>query len=577
LLLQDGRSFDLDHESDLSAGILAVCSLPKNEPPAVSRENEPPAVSRELVGNASGYANLLQMHDIKPWTTCPDLPIEAELLQDAKYWLENIGMLLNQDGIPIRMGSAEKSLSYRILTGECTKYNHDTSLRRYKLMEGLLRFGYPEEKAIALGFHLGHVGHKAEDWQLRDSVSIFMKVRAELGAKYRPTPCYSYNKNPEQHTLPTPSKSSAEAAAPRPRGRPRTCPDVYTVYEWLLERIDASGCILAGGRSLAAKWHISHRSWRDIERKLADEGLVERITPRDKRLAHLIVHTVSPISPDLPNEYEANCTVQEILRAPESTVRETEFHCAENPPGEADAQCNSCVFRTAECAAVMLKNVSPHARTFGAPPFPPNPQEADSLSPTPPATPVSPASPDDAQAQPASPDDDYAQPASPDDDYAQPASPVSPASPDDDGDTSNPILRDLVADALDAGCKRKSQVVWYVQANSSQPFSEQAITYWLRRERQERSLAAEIEEATPAALVKKISACDSHIAASHKRRDQGYRYWQYRRVRLWEALERRGYDPVQELDRLLDEQRGKRRRKRRGRTHRSLQESLPGL
>jgi hypothetical protein len=363
LLLQDGRSFDLDHESDLSAGILAVCSLPKNEPPAVSRE---------LVANASGYANLLQMHDIQPWTTCPGLPIEAELLQDAKYWLENIGMLLNQDGIPIRMGSAEKSLSYRILTGECTKYNHDTSLRRYKLMEGLLRFGYPEEKAIALGFHLGHVGHKAEDWQLRDSVSIFMKVRAELGAKYRPTPCYSYNKNPEQHTLPTPSKSSAEAAAPRPRGRPRTCPDVYTVYEWLLERIDASGCILAGGRSLAAKWHISHRSWRDIEQKLADEGLVQRITPRDKRGARLIVHTVSPISPDLPNEYEANCTVQEILRAPESTVRETACHCAENPPGEADAQCNSDVFRTAECAAVMLKTVSPHARAFGgAPPFPP--------------------------------------------------------------------------------------------------------------------------------------------------------------------------------------------------------------
>jgi hypothetical protein len=155
--------------------------------------------------------------------------------------------------------------------------------------------------------------------------------------------------------------------------------------------------------------------------------------------------------------------------------------------------------------------------------------------------------------------------------------PVSPASPDDDGDTSNPSLRDLVADALDAGCKRKSQVVWYVQANSSQPFSEQAITYWLRRERQERSLAAEIEEATPAALVKKISACDSHIAESHKRRDQGYRYWLYRRVQFWEALERRGYDPAQELDRLHEERRSTKRKKRKARRNEARQTGLPGL
>jgi hypothetical protein len=115
-------------------------------------------------------------------------------------------------------------------------------------------------------------------------------------------------------------------------------------------------------------------------------------------------------------------------------------------------------------------------------------------------------------------------PASPDDDQSQPALPVSPASPDDDGDTSNPSLRDLVADALDAGCNHKAQIIWYVRANGGHLYSDEAIVYWLRRERQERKLASEIQQATPAVLVRKISACDEHIAESHKRKNQGYLY-----------------------------------------------------
>jgi hypothetical protein len=179
---------------------------------------------------------------------------------------------------------------------------------------------------------------------------------------------------------------------------------------------------------------------------------------------------------------------------------------------------------------------------------------------------VLPASPDDDQAQPPSP-------ASPDDAQAQPASPDD----DRDTDTSRPNLRDLVADALDADCERKSQVVWYVQANSNQPFSEQAIAYWLRRERQERKLASEIQQATPAVLVRKISACDERIAESHKRKNQGYLYWTYKRARLWEELEQRGYDSAQELDRLHEERRPKKRKKRKARRNEARQTGLPGL
>jgi hypothetical protein len=166
-------------------------------------------------------------------------------------------------------------------------------------------------------------------------------------------------------------------------------------------------------------------------------------------------------------------------------------------------------------------------------------------------------------------------------DHGHPASPnVSVPAHCEDGekaDTSWPNLRDLVSEALDAGCATKDQVVWYLGANSVHTFSEKAIADCFHRERQERKLASEIEAATPADLTRKILSCDSHIAESHQRRNERYRYWQYRRIRLWEELERRGYDPVQELDRLLDERRAKKRRKRRGRTHRSLQESLPGL
>jgi hypothetical protein len=544
----------------------------------------PDAYQNEAMQTSVCAAVPQKTEKVEPWTTCPDLPIEPDVWEGVQHGWKHVDTML-KDGIPIRMINSKQSLSYRILTGECTAYDRDTSLRRYKLMEGLLRFGYPPEEAIPLCFHLGRVQHKSSEWQLRDAASIFLKVRATLGMKYRPSPSRTYYDPSGQNTQSQSIALETEATVPRPRGRPRTCPDISTAYQWLLERIDASGCILAGGRSLAAEWDISHRSWREIEKKLGKEGLARRVVPKDKRLSYLEI-----------------ITMQEILSAPESTVQETACHCAENAAIDATAPCDCDAFCTVEYADGTPKNASPHARTWCTP-----------LSPQAPATPASPdddqsqpASPDDDQSQPASPDDDQSQPASPvspDDDYAQlatldddcaqppspvlpalpdddqsqPALPVSPASPDDDGDTSNPSLRDLVADALDAGCKRKSQVVWYVQANSSQPFSEQAITYWLRRERQERSLAAEIEEATPAALVKKISACDSHIAESHKRRDQGYRYWLYRRVQFWEALERRGYDPAQELDRLHEERRSTKRKKRKARRNEARQTGLPGL
>jgi homospermidine synthase len=162
-----------------------------------------------------------------------------------------------------------------------------------------------------------------------------------------------------------------------------------------------------------------------------------------------------------------------------------------------------------------------------------------------------------------------------------------PASPDisvpvrskanEKADTLNPNLNDLVNEALDAGCATKDQVVWYLGANSVHTFSEKAIADCFHREHKERKLVAEIEQATPAALMHKILSCDSHIAESHQRRNERYRYWQYRRIRLWEALERRGYDPAQELDRLHEERRPKKRKKRKARRNEARQTGLPGL
>jgi hypothetical protein len=368
LLLQDGRSFDLDYPDELSASILEVCQLAQNDLPPVGQNatQETPACVPSSVTEV-----------VQPWTTCPDLPVEDDLLADAQHWMEHVNQLLNGEGMPTRVAKHTSALTYRILSGACTHYDHDTSRRRYWVMAGILGcFGYPPGEAIALCYHLCYVAHKSAEWQWRDTVSIFMKIRAWLGPKYKPTPSHSLHQS-EQDMPSQSSKSLSKAAAPRPRGRPRKCPDISKAYQWLLERIDASGCILAGGRSLAAEWDISHRSWREIEKKLREEGLARRVVPKDKRLSYLEIINVQEILSAPESTVQEilpapESTVQEILPAPESTVRETAFHCAENPPGEADAQCNSDVFRTAECAAVMLKNASPHARAFGgAPPFPP--------------------------------------------------------------------------------------------------------------------------------------------------------------------------------------------------------------
>jgi hypothetical protein len=141
----------------------------------------------------------------------PDLPEETRTQID--YWRDHIDHLLNEQKIPRRLRNP-RSQARRVLTGELSGFDADSSLKRAVLMRGLLLHGYPQAEAVALCCELVPPARGQNDtWLVTDCLRLFEKERARLGEKYTPSSSRPKGK-------PSPFKNTDTDTPARPRGRP---------------------------------------------------------------------------------------------------------------------------------------------------------------------------------------------------------------------------------------------------------------------------------------------------------------------------------------------------------------------
>jgi len=285
-----------------------------------------------------------------------DLPPETR--KSINYWRANIGMLLNDEGLPELLTNPETH-AYKILKGELKEIDGDSSssMHRASVMSGLVGHGYPQAEAIALAMCLvPPAKHKSEQWLLGDAARLFDKYRKKLDKEYKPTDIHS---DAESDAC----NNRTEPAPARTHGRPV----VYTftaddLLQWMKENGNGAKCTVFGTRAEhAIQIDISGHKLRRLEDELARTGRAVRKTHRHASWLELTVPQEVPESIDSGMSKNASGSEMQEPAAPEPqpaecavTAGETEARAVE--PGDSRVSKNIVAEEISESGIATTEN-----------------------------------------------------------------------------------------------------------------------------------------------------------------------------------------------------------------------------
>lgn len=194
------------------------------------------------------------------------------------WWLGNIGLLLDQEGLPRRVRNPKARARFA-QRGEW----RDSSAYRFTIARSLVMHGFPDDEAAALLLHFCDDGgqRKGGRWLAGDVARCLAKVRAEVTPYQGIRPTTMSTKY--QARLPQALPSNA----PRRKGRPVALAADQLLAFYRQHADTATHCMMSRA-DVAQALHISTGVLGRLERQLLERGELYRETAANRRRSWIV-------------------------------------------------------------------------------------------------------------------------------------------------------------------------------------------------------------------------------------------------------------------------------------------------
>ncbi len=239
----------------------------------------------------------------------------------VRYWRNNIGHLLNKEGLPKALRSGQ---TYNILTG--AEPVTDDSQARYNVIRGLMFVGYDDPEIIALALHFCAWG--------RHGQALYADIVRCIFKENIKQPDRRIYKRPIPRGAPPAVAAAMQPGTPKKeRGRPQRL-TAEGLFQWYLSQLDAGDLVLLTRAEVAAELKVSAALIEKLERELRQAGRIAREVNSSRRRSWVrvlsgILNTES--APEVVAYKEssppAEIPHQDAVNAPNDTIpiEETRF------------------------------------------------------------------------------------------------------------------------------------------------------------------------------------------------------------------------------------------------------------
>ncbi len=238
----------------------------------------------QLVASAGPIYPTAQLAGSWPALPAPTAPGLALDDQRVAWWLGNIGLLLDHEGLPRRIHPPKKPGALDVRAIIKGKWSGDTSARRYTVAKSLVMRGYTDDEAAALLLHFCADGgdRKGGRWLLDDVGRCLAKARQEITPYLgvRPTALSAKYQTRMPQALPD--------HAPRRKGRPVACTAAQLLAFYQQHADTPTHCMMSRA-DVCAALRISAGVLGRLEKQLADQGAIYRQTAPDRRRSWVVL------------------------------------------------------------------------------------------------------------------------------------------------------------------------------------------------------------------------------------------------------------------------------------------------